>query len=70
MGWIDKEETDCSANNWFDQGQVRRLNAIATFLQLRSGQPKVTKLLSLCCMIQTILNFKKGDLGCGLFIIW
>ena len=70
MGWIDKEETECSANNWFDQGQVRILNAMAIFLQLQSGQPKVTKLLRFCCMIQTILNLKKGDQGCGLFTIW
>ena len=70
MGWIDKEETECIANNWFDQEQVRRLNAMATFLQLQCGQPKVTKLLSFCCKIQTILSLKKGDQGSGLFIIW
>ena len=51
--WIDKKETECIANNWFTQGQVRRLNAMVTFLQLQSDQPKVTKLLSFCCMIQT-----------------
>ena len=26
---------------------------MVTFLQLQSDQPKVTKLLSFCCMIQT-----------------